>query len=228
MYLAMYLNRQDAFGQVPMSYGSFAEPLGATQFAPEVEEFLKQVRKRPGNFRKLLLMVTFHPDPISSQLRLPIGARPIYLIDASLLYNLQPPGDFLDALRRIRDDFQKQDPRFNQQIDAELQLRNEMMTTAGERARRLGHSTLTPILLDALLENNFSLFHFKVGLAAAPKILPASSVQQITNSKGSEAHLTNLGRWLRRYGEVLQAKDPAFKALVERERKRRQQKAKRP
>jgi hypothetical protein len=222
----MYLQRQDAFGQVPMSYGSFAEPLGS--FAPEVEQFLKQVRKRPRDFRKLLLMVTFHPDLISSQLQVPIGGRPTYLIDASLFYNLQPPVDFLDALRRIRDDFQKQDAQFNQQIEAELQLRNEMMTTAGESARRLGPATLNPILLDALLGYNFSLFHFQVGLAAAPKILPASLVQRITNSEASEAHLTNLGRWLRRYGEVLQTKNSTFKALVERERKRRQQKAKRP
>jgi len=223
-----HLQTQNTFGQVPMPYGSFAEPVGAGRFAPEVEEFLKQVRQRPQDFKKLLLMVTFHPDLMSSQLQIPIGARPTHLLDASLIYNLLPPGAFLDALRRIREDFQKQDARFKQQIEAELQLRNEMMTTAGERARTLGPSTLNPILLDALLRDNLSFFHFQLGLAVAPELLPAPLVQRITNSEASEAHLTNLGRWLRRYGEVLQSRDAAFKALVERERKRKQQKSRRP
>lgn len=104
-----------------------------------------------------------------------------------------------------------------------------MIATAGESARRLGPSTLNPILLDALLGGTNTFALFQLALAVAPKILPAPLVKRIANSEASEAHLTNLGRFLRRYGEVLQSKDAAFKALVERElKKRKQQRPRRP
>jgi hypothetical protein len=221
MYVSTYGGRR----QVPMLHGSFAGTLGESPFPPEIQEFLNEVRKRPQDFKKLLLTVTFHPDPMLSQIKITIGkSQPSYLQDTQLIYNLEPPGIFLDELRRIRDKFRTQDTGFKRQIEAELQLRNEMIRTAGDSATRLLlQKKLQPMLIEASLTEDFSLVLCRLGLSSAQKLLPATLVQRIRNSEVSEAHLTNLGKFLRRYGEVLQGKDPAFKDLVEKERNRRRQ-----
>jgi len=217
----MYISRYDTLEEVPTLYGFFAGPLGESPFSAEIREFLKQVENRPRDFRKLLLTVTFHPKPMESNIKVTIGKGTFVLLDASLFFNLEPPVIFLDELRRIRDKFQD---TFKGQIEAELQLRNEMIRTAGDSATRLLlQKKLQPMLVEASLTEDFSLFLCKLGLSSAQKLLPAALVQRIRNSEVSEAHLTNLGKFLRRYGEVLQGKDSAFKDLVEKERNRRRQ-----
>jgi hypothetical protein len=81
---------------------------------------------------------------------------------------------------------------------------------------------MEPFLLAPLFTpNDFELP--PLALKFAKKMLPPRLVQRIENSTVSEAHLVRLGRFLRRYGEVLQSKDAGFKRLIERERSRRQQ-----
>jgi hypothetical protein len=220
----MYVSTYGKFGQIPTPYTSFAETLGEPPLPPEIQEFLNQVRKSPQNYKKLLLTVTFHPRPMFSEVKISIQKGvPQDLLDVQLMHNLDPPGVFLDELRRIRDDFQKRDPHFKQQIDAELQLRNDMIRIAGDRAMRLGSQTLRPVLVEALLMTDICFNLRNLGTSSAQKILPPDLIQRISNSEVPDVHFTHLGKFLRRYGEVLQTKDPAFKALVETERKRRQQ-----
>jgi hypothetical protein len=222
--IAVYISRYDTLEQVPTLHGFFAGPLGESPFSAEIREFLKQVENRSRDFRKLLLTVTFHPKPMESNIKVTIGNGTFVLLDASLFFNLEPPVIFLDELRRIRDKFRTQDTDFKGQIEAELQLRNEMIRAAGDSATRLLlQKKLQPMLVEASLTEDFSWVLCKLGLSSAQKLLPAALVQRIRNSEVSEAHLTNLGKFLRRYGEVLQGKDPAFKDLVEKERNRRRQ-----
>jgi len=221
----MYVQTYDGLEEAARTYGSFASPLGET-FKPEVREFLKRVRARPQDYKELLLTVTFHPNPILSQAKVTItaGGQPQFLLDAALMFNFDPPGAFLDKLRRIRDDFQKRDSRFKQQIEAELQLRNDMIATTGDVAMRMARQSLYPLLLDALRTNALPITLSELGQRSVGKILPPPLIQRLRTSAASDAHYTNLGSFLRRYGEVLQGKDAAFKALVEQERaKQRQQ-----
>lgn len=216
----------------------FAGTLGETQFPAAIQEFLNEVKNRPQDFKKLLFTVSFHPTPMDTQNTFNIGGRPMFLIDAGLMYKLDPPGPFLNRLRSIRNAFREKNPQFKQHLEAELQLRNEMMAAAGDKSRRMQSAqTLAPILLEALAQSDMGLLNHSLGLKHAPTLLPASLFQRIRNSEASEAHFVNLGRFLRRYGEVLQTKDAAFKALVEKERmskqlkheqEKAQQKRKRP
>jgi hypothetical protein len=223
----MYVSTYSGLTQVPTLHGSFSGTLGASPFPPEIQEFLNQVRKRPHDFKKILLTVTFHPTPTSSmsfvKQQFNFGKQTKNLVD-ELLMSSTPAQAILDPLRRIRHKFRTQDAGFRRQIEAELQIRNEMIKTAGDSATRLLlQKKLQPMLVEASLTEDFSLVLCKLGLSSAQKLLPAALVQRIRNSEVSEAHLTNLGKFFRRYGEVLQGKDPAFKATVEQEIKRRQQ-----
>ena len=200
----------------------FAGTLGESQFPTPIQELLNQVKIRPEDFKQLLFTVSFHPTPMDTQNTFNIGGRPMFLIDAGLMYKLEPPGRFLDRLRRISDDFRKKDDRFRHQFEAALQLRNEMMEAAGKSMRMLSAQTRGPILLEALAQSDMGLPNFGLGLKHAPTLLPASLIQRIRNNEASEAHFVSLGRFLRRYGEVLQTKDAAFKALVEEERMSKQ------
>ena len=60
-----------------------------------------------------------------------------------------------------------------------------------------------------------------MGLSFAQQMLPPTLGKRIIRSEASEAHLTNLGKFLRRYAEVLGKKDAAFEQQVEQERKKR-------
>jgi hypothetical protein len=120
----------------------------------------------------------------------------------------------LRELEQIRDDFRKRDARFKQQIEAELQLRNEMIKTTGS----LGPQKLKPFLLEPLLSGNPSNFS-SFGSNFAQKMLPPKLAQRIMHSEASLVHFSMLGRFLQRYAEVLQSKDAAFKQRVEQERK---------
>jgi hypothetical protein len=188
-----------------MLYSSFAGTLGANPLPPDVKEFLNQVRKRPQDFKKLLLTVVFHPDPTNT-----LTVKPA-LIDMILMNGIRPI-DLLNPLRRLSHG------KLKPEIEAELQLRNEMIKTTGD----LGPEKLKPFLLEPVLWE-FSPDRLKFVASFAQRMLPPRLAQRIINSEASEAHLTNLAGFLRRYAEVLQTKDAAFKALVDREQKRRQQ-----
>jgi hypothetical protein len=194
------------FGRVPV----------ASTFSREVREFLSRVRARPQDFKELLLTVIFHPEPMSSQVKVSIGkALPQFLLDAALMNNIDPPGPFLDALRRIAN------KNLKKEIEAELKLRNDIYATAGEVARRMSPRSLHSVLLDASMTDPLPLLFSELGRRSVDKILPPRLAEQLRRSAASDAHFTNLGKFLRRYGEVLQGKDPAFKALVEQEQRRR-------
>jgi hypothetical protein len=198
---------------------SFASAPGASPFSPEVRDFLSHVRARPQDFKELLLTVIFHPEPMSSATKVTIGkGQPMLLLDAGVIHNLDPPGAFLDKLRRIANN------NLKKEIEAELKLRNDIYATAGEVAMRMSPRSLHPLLLDASMTGPFPILLSELGRRSVEKILPPPLVERLRRSVASDAHFTNLGKFLRRYGEVLQGKDPAFKALVEQERaKQRQQ-----
>jgi hypothetical protein len=220
----VYISTYGGLRQNPILYRSLAGTLGEPPPSPAIQEFLNEVRKRPQNFRQLLLTITFHPAPANSltfvKQRFTFGKLTKYLID-EILFSGSSDTEIIDNLRRIRDEFRKRDGRFRQQIEAELKLRNEMIKVAGE----LGPQKLRPFLIEPLLPptgviDDSSLC--KLARNFAQMRLPRDLAQRIINSEASEAQLTNLGRFLRRYAEVLQTKDPFFKALVEEERKHRQ------
>jgi hypothetical protein len=204
--------------QIPARDRAFAGTLGDNVLPGGIREFLNELRNHPKDLKRLLLTVTIHPSPQNTWLT--FGPRKRAIIDLLLMNNLDAPGPFFDELRRISTDLQKKDAGFRQQIDAELRLRKVMIKTAGKVGR--DHEKLKPFLLKPLFTpNDFELP--PSALNFAQKMLPPRLVQRIQNSVISEAHLVILGRFLRRYGEVLQSKDTGFKRVVEQERIRRQQ-----
>ena len=120
---------------------------------------------------------------------------------------------------------------FKQQIVAELELRNTMFKATGrvvgdELLRTRGNlvpKKLKPFLLDSLLVFDFTTPQHQVAVRFAEKMLPSRLAGRIIQSDAGHAHLFHLGKLLRRYGEVLQSKNAAFKRVVEQERNKRQQ-----
>lgn len=212
MYLMEGLEQISARGRV------FGGTLGDTPLPDGIREFLKELRAQPQELKKLVLTVLFHPSPQNSWLT--FGPRKRVLVDLLLMNSLDAPGPFFDEVRRISADLQKKDAGFKQRIDAELRLRKAMIKDAGKVG--IDHDKMKPFLFAPLLTpNDFELP--PLALKCAKKILPPNLVQRIENSAISEAHLVRLGKFLRRYGEVLQSKDAAFKRQVEQEQKKRQQ-----
>jgi hypothetical protein len=192
--------------------------LGDNPLPAGIREFLNELHKQPKDLKRLLLTVTFHPSPTSTWLT--FGPNKTSIIDLLLMNNLDAPGVFFDEVRRISAGLQKKDVDFKQQIDAERRLRNVMIKTAGKIG--IDRDKMKPFLLVPLFTpNDFELP--PLALSFAQKMLPPRLVQRIKNSAVSEAHLVSLGRFLRRYGEVLQSKDAGFKRVVEQERSKRQQ-----
>jgi len=69
---------------------------------------------------------------MSSATKVTIGkGQPMLLLDAGVIHNLDPPGAFLDKLRRIANN------NLKKEIEAELKLRNDIYATAGEVAMRM-------------------------------------------------------------------------------------------
>ena len=215
--ITVYISTYAGLKQGPILHGSFAGALGAPPLSPEIREFLKQVRKRPQDFRQLLLTITFHPAPAMSitfvKQRFTFGKLTKYLSD-EILVSEASEAEIIDNLKRIRDEFKKRDDRFGQQIEAELQLRNEMTKTTGElitsqilktNGNLAQNKTLTSFLLEALrTKATYDLPG--IGLSFALRMLPPKLVERIRNSEASEAHFTILARLLRRYAEEQQKK----------------------
>ena len=197
-----------------MLHGSFAGPLGASPLTPAVQDFLNQVRKRPQDFKKLLLTVTLHPDPVGSAIwgrqSFTFDKQTRYLIDEILMSEQsgQPEVVVRDELRRIAL------ANFKQEIEAEWHLNNEMINTA----RGLGYALLSPFIMDPLLlpEPPDPRKLCKLAREVAQKMLPQDLVRRIMNSDASEAHLTWLGKFLRGYAQgLLRPGEKHFRKLVE-------------
>ncbi len=203
-----------------MRYGPFAGTLGDNTLPDGIREFLNELRNHK-DLKRLLLTVTFHPKPLQTWLT--FGPRKQAILDLLLVNNmLEAPVVFFDHLRRISTDLQKKDAGFRQQIDAELQLRNAMIKAAGKVG--IDRDKMKPFLLEPLFTPEVEDYFLPpLALSFANKMLPPRLVQRIKNSAIPEAHLVGLGRFLRRYGEVLQSKDAVFKRVVEQERHKRQQ-----
>jgi hypothetical protein len=213
----MYL--MEGLEQIPARDRAFAGTLGDNALPDGIRKFLNELRNQPKDLKRLLLTVTFHPNPIKTLLT--FGPRKQAPLDL-LLFNNLAPGAFFDELRRISVDLQKKDVAYRQQIDAELQLRNAMIKAAGKVG--IDRDKMKPFLLEPLFTPEAEDYLLPpLALNFANKMLPPRLVQRIKNSAIPEAHLVGLGRFLRRYGEVLQRKDAAFKRLVEQERNKRQQ-----
>ena len=208
-----------------MLHGSFAGTLGANPLPAEIQKLLNEVRKRPQDYRALLLTIIFDPVPgYSSRIALSDALKPLRLPSAdaadAAAALMSPPRlkQFVLELEPIRTDLQKRDARFQRLIDAELKLRYEMSKTAGGIRPQKAYE---PFLLKASLVRpwaDLSLYH--LGLDFAKKMLPAKLSQRLTSSAVSVGHLTYLGKILQRFAEVLQNRDAAFKQLVEQERKK--------
>lgn len=214
----MYL--MERLEQVPARDRAFAGMLGANALPKGIREFLNELRNHPKDLRRLLLTVMFHPRPETSILA--FGPNKINIIDLLVMNNLDAPGVFFDELRRISADLKKKDAGFRQQIDAELRLRKVMIKTAGKIG--IDRDKIKSFLLEPLftLEGQDYLL-LPLALNFAQKMMSPKLLQRIENSAVSDAHLVRLGRFLQRYGEVLQSKDAGFKRVVEQERIRRQQ-----
>jgi hypothetical protein len=206
--------------QIPTRGRVFDRTLGDTALPDGIREFLNELRTQPQELKKLLLTAMFHPSPQSTWLT--FGPRKRMIVDLLLMNNLGAPGPFFDELRRISVDLRKKDAGFRQQIDAELRLRKAMIKAAAKAG--IDRDKMKPFLLKPLFLSEAEDFSLPpLALDFAQKMLPPNLVQRIKRSVVSEAHLVRLGRFLRRYGEVLQSKDAAFKRQVEQERKMRQQ-----
>jgi hypothetical protein len=216
----MYVTTRETVRQLPMLSGFLVGTLGVNELPNGIQEFLNELRKHPKDLKTLLLTVMFHPSPQNTWLT--FGPMKRNIIDLLLMNNLDPPGPFFDEVRRISADLQKKDAGFRQQIDAELRLRKAIF----KAARKVGidRDKMKPFLLAPLFTTDTEDFLLPPsGLEFAKKMLPPRLVHRIVSSVVSEAHLVRLGRFLRRYGEVLQTKDAAFKQLVEQERRKRDQ-----
>lgn len=214
----MYL--MERLGQLPVLDGVFAGTLGDNALPDGIRQFLNELRTQPKDLKRLLLTVTFHPSPQNSWLT--FGPRKRVLIDLLLMNNLEAPGVFFDHLRGMSTDLQKKDAGFRQQSDSELRLRKAMIKTAGKVG--IDREKMKPFLLKPLfLTDAEDFFLPPLALDFAKTMLPPRLVQRIKNSVISEAHLVRLGRFLRRYGEVLQSKNADFKRVVEQERNRKEQ-----
>ena len=226
----MYVLTSKAFGQPPMLHGSLAGMLGQDIDSKKaVEDFLNQIRRQPENFKKFLLIVALHPDPKESvtwsKQTFPFGKQTRYLID-ELVISEQPTEVVLAKLKQISG------ASFKQQINDELNLQTRMIIAT----TNLHKVVLRPFLFDPLLlpAPGGSLPYKELSKLArhfAQHMLPRDLAQQIMNSDASEAHLANLGSFLRTHAEALQKKDPHFKKQVdkahqwqrEREQRRKQQ-----
>jgi hypothetical protein len=200
-------------GQEPMPYGSFAGTLGTNSHPAEIQKLLDEVRKRPQDYKALLLTIIFDPFPgYSSRLALSdvLNRMNLYTADAAAVLLSRPRlRQIVRALEPIRAELQKRDAHFQQLIDAELKLRYEMMETArGIRPQK----RLEPFLVKALSISSplADLAFYWLGLDFAKKMFPAKLTQRIMRSAVSVGHLTYLGQFLRRFAEVMQRKSPVF------------------
>ena len=227
MYMYAPTGIADALGQP-------AKP----SLSPELRTWLKRVRARPEDFEILLATAVLHPKPTESRVwgrhNFTIGASKYYLMDASLLAGI-PQQDIVDRLQRISADVQKRSPAWRRTIEDAVKLRGEYMNTLsvmGRLPKALGFYplvTMYPPNADEIEAWQMA----RLGHSFAKEKLSPALAERMLKTPANEAHYYMVGRWLQRYAEVLQTKDPAFKrevddklALIKQIEKEKQQKAK--
>lgn len=218
----MYLRTSEGLGQVPMRYGPFAGTLGETPLPPKIQKFLARVKKNPQNYEALLLTITFHEEPWSSD-------HLIGLLGETFTEETDPfeaakaiQGKVIQALEDV---YKKhlRDRHFGQLVKKEKQLIAVVAKAFQETIQRLEtKGWLEPLLIDALLAEYPRGFIAEVGRPFALYQLPVEIAEQILNSRVPETHYARLGKGLLLLARQREDK-PAFKQRVEQERKKRGQ-----
>lgn len=218
----MYLRTSEGLGQVPMLYGPLAGTLGEPPLPPKIQKLLARVKKNPQNYEALLLTITFHEEPWSSD-------HLMRLIGETFIESTDP----LEAakaiqekvLQALEDIYKKhlRDTHFGQLVKKEKQLIAVVAKACQETIQRLEtKGWLEPLLVDALLTEYPRGLIAEVGRPFALYHLPDEIAEQILNSRVPETHYARLGK-----GLLLLARQredtPAFKQRVEKERKKRGQ-----
>ena len=217
----MYLRTAEESGKVPMRYGPLAGTLGDSPLPPKIQKFLDRVKRSPQDYEALLLTVTFHEEPWSSdQLMRWIGETftegtdPFEAAKAT-------QGKVLQALLDI---YKKhlRDTRFNQLVKKEKQL----IAVAAKAFQKMIQELetkgwLEPLLVEALLAEYPGGLITQVGRPFVLYQLPVELAEQILNSRVPETHYIRLGKAILLTAEQRQSDNPAFKARVEKAQKKR-------
>jgi hypothetical protein len=203
--------------------------------SPELRTWLKRVRAQPGDFEILLATASLHPKPTESRIwgrhNISIGTKPEILIDAILMAGV-PESDILDRLKRISADFQKRNGAWRRTIADAVKLRGEYMdalSVMGRLPKALGSYPLLTLYPPGRELEAWKLA--RLGHSFAKEKFPPKLAERMLKTPANEAHYYMVGRWLQRYAEVLQTKDPVFKrevdekmALIKQIEKEKQQK----
>jgi hypothetical protein len=188
--------------------------------SPALSTWLKGVRAKPGDFEVLLATATLHPKPAESRVwtlhNFTIGTQKRYLIDEILISQLSPQ-DIVDRLQRISAGYQKRSPAWRRTIQDAVTLRGEYMNALSVMGRLPQALGAFP-LLTFYPPNTGEIEAWKLarlGYSFAKAKFPPKLAERMLKTPAHEAHYYMVGRWLQRYGEVLQTKDPAFKRQVD-------------
>ena len=212
--------------------------------SPDLRTWLDRVRARAGDFAVLLATATLHPKPTESRVlgrhNFTIGTRKHYLIDEILFSGLSQQ-DIVDRLQRISTDFQQRNPAWQRTIEDAVKLRGEYMNTLsvmgrpvmGRLPKALGYYPLLTFYPPGKDETEAWKLA-RLGNGFAKEKFPPKLAERMLKTPAYDAHYYMVGRWLQRYAEVLQTKDPVFKrevdekmALIKQIEKEKQQKQKR-
>lgn len=218
----MYLRTSEGLRQVRMRYGPFAGTLGDPPLSPKIQNFLARVKSNPQNFEALLLTITFHEEPWSSDHLMRLIGETVTEAADPLQAAKAIQEKVIQALENI---YKKhlRDTRFSQLVKKEKQLIAVVSKAFHETIQRLEtKGWLAPLLIDALLAEYPRGLIAEVGRPFALYQLPEEIAEQILNSRVPETHYARLGKGLLLLARQREDK-PAFKQRVEQERKKRGQ-----
>lgn len=218
----MYLRTTEGLWQIPTRYGPIAGTLGEPPLPSKIQKFLARVKKNPQDYEALLLTITFHEEPWSSdQLMRWIGETFTEGTDpfeaAKVIQG--------KVLQELEDIYKKhlRDTRFSQLVKKEKQLIAVTAKAFQETIQRLEtKGWLEPLLIEALLAEYPRGLITEVGRPFALYQLPDEIAEQILNSRVPETHYARLGKGLLLLARQREDK-PAFKQRVEQEQKKRGQ-----
>ena len=221
----MYLRTSEGLGQVPMRYTPFAGTLGEPPLPPKIQKFLARVKKNPQNYEALLLTISFHEEPWSSDHLMGLigetfteATDPFEAAKAIQEKVLQTLGNIYKKHLR--------DTRFSQLVKKEKQLIAVVARAFQETIQRFEtKGWVEPLLIDALLAEYPRGLIAEVGRPFALYQLPVEIAEDILNSRVPETHYARLGKGLLLMAEKRQndKDNAAFKQRVEQERKKRGQ-----
>ena len=205
--------------------------------SPELRTWLKRVRAQPGDFEMLLATAALHPKPTESRIwgrhNFSIGEKRQTLIDEILLCG--------SAGNRHRG------PAASGSAPTSRSGIRRLATHDRGRGQAPGRVHGRPVGHGATPQSTGVLPPFDVvpaqqgagrpgswlgwGTASRRRSSRPSSPSGCSRPRANEAHYYMVGRWLQRYAEVLQTKDPVFKrevdekmALIKQIEKEKQQK----